>query len=178
MDAQLGRVLDALERGPNAGSTAIILWGDHGFHLGEKMHWRKGALWEVATRVPLLVDVPGVTRPGSKSPRTVSLMDLYPTVVELAGVAPNPAVDARSLVPLLANPTAPWDFPVLTTLSPGNHAVRSERWRYIRYDDGGEELYDHDADPHEWTNLASDARWDDAKRMLGGVMPKTSAPER
>lgn len=155
VDQQLGRVLDALEQGPNAGNTVVVLWSDHGFHLGEKLHWRKFTLWERATRVPLIVAAPGLARAGARCERTVSLLDLYPTLQELCGLTANPALEGRSLVSLLADPQRSWEWPALSTWGAGNHAVRSERWRYIRYRDGTEELYDQRADPNEWTNLAA-----------------------
>jgi arylsulfatase A-like enzyme len=183
-DAMLGRVLDALDAGPHAQNTIVVLWGDHGWHLGEKQHWRKFALWEEATRTPLIFVVPrGVAglpdgaRAGSRCARPVSLMDIYPTLVELCGLARRPEVEARSLAPLLKDPAAPWEWPVLTTHGRGNHAVRSEHWRYIRYSDGSEELYDHQSDPMEWRNLAGDPRHADVKKELARWLPKTDAPD-
>ena len=154
-----------------------MFWSDHGWHLGEKEHWRKFALWEEATRVPLVVVAPGVTRPGTRSERTVSLLDLYPTLVELCGLPQKPELEGESLVPLLKDPAAPWDHPAVTTHGRNNHAVRTERWRYIRYADGTEELYDHDNDPHEWTNLAAESRLDEVKRDLARRLPERNAPD-
>jgi arylsulfatase A-like enzyme len=156
-DAQLGRVLDALDASPHRNNTIIVVWSDHGYHLGEKEHWTKFVLWEKATRVPLLVVAPGVAVPGGVSDRPVSLLDLYPTLVELCDLTPRAGLDGVSLVPWLRVPEAPSSRLVVTTASRGNHAVRSERWRYIRYADGSEELYDHAADPHEWRNIAGDS---------------------
>ena len=155
-DEQLGRILDALDRSPHRDNTIIVIWSDHGYHLGEKDHWTKFVLWEKANRVPLLIVAPGVARAGGASDRPVSLVDLYPTLVELCGLPARPDLDGLSLVPLLRDPAAERPRPALMTENPGNHAVRSDRWRYIRYADGGEELYDHTVDPHEWTNLAGD----------------------
>lgn len=175
VDAMVGRVLDALDAGPSAGNTIVVLVSDHGYHLGQKEHWRKFALWEEATRIPLVIATPdGMSAPG-RSGRTVSLLDIYPTLVELAGLPPQPDLEGRSLAPLLADPEADWDRPVLSTYGPGNHAVRSERWRYIRYADGSEELYDHDADPHEWTNLAGDPAHAAVKRRLAARIPEHEA---
>ncbi len=175
-DTCIGRVLDALEAGGAADRTIIVLWGDHGWHLGEKLHWRKFALWEEATRVPLIVVAPGVTQRGVRCERTVSLLDLYPTLAELC-VAPPPAtVEGRSLVPLLKDPATPWPHPVVTTHGENNHAVRSERWRYIRYSDGSEELYDHDQDPLEWTNLAGRPEHEAVKKELAAHLPTVNAP--
>jgi arylsulfatase A-like enzyme len=176
-DAQIGRLLDALESGPNADDTIVVLWGDHGWHLGEKEHWRKFALWEEATRVPLFLSVPGATSPGTRCDRTVSLLDLYPTLIELCGLPPREELEGRSFVALLPDPTTAWDHPVVTTHGRDNHAVRSERWRYIRYSDGSEELYDHKQDPREWENLAGDPQWNELKASLATHLPKVNAQD-
>ncbi len=176
MDAMIGRLLDGIEKTPQAQNTIIVLWGDHGWNLGQKQHWRKFALWEETTRVPLMITAPGVTRPGQTCARTVNLMDLYPTLVELCGLPERKGVEAVSIAPLLKNPSLPWDHPSVTTYLRGNHSVRTERWRYIHYHDGGEELYNHDADPHEWTNLAADSKYADVKKDLARHLPKTDAP--
>ncbi len=176
-DAQIGRLLDALDASPHGKDTIIVFWGDHGWHLGEKEHWRKFALWEDATRVPLIVVAPGVSSAGTRSERTVSLLDLYPTLVELCGLPTKPELEGESLVPLLKDPAAPRNTPAVTTHGRGNHAARSERWRYIRYADGSEELYDHDNDPREWTNLAGDPSLADVKRELAKWLPEKNAPD-
>src|SRR5690606_6990942 len=131
-------------------------WSDHGFHLGEKDHIEKFALWEKSTHVPLIVVAPGVTSAGSRCQRPVDLTALYPTLLQLCGLPTDDACDGTSLVPLLRDPDAAWQQPAVMTYLRGNHAGRSDRWRYIRYADASEELYDHDADPDEWTNLAGD----------------------
>jgi arylsulfatase A-like enzyme len=123
------------------------LWGDHGWHLGEKQHWRKFALWEEATRAPFVWVVPGVTEPGGVCPRPVDFMSVYPTLLDLCKLPRPGHVTAESIRPLLANPNRKWRGPAITTFKQNNHAIRTERWRYIRYADGGEELYDHRADP-------------------------------
>jgi len=177
VDAMIGRVIDALDSGPHASRTIVVLWGDHGWHLGEKEHWRKFALWEEATRVPLMVVAPGVTKEKSRSARTVSLLDLYPTLVELCDLPRPEWLEGRSLVPLLSNPTSEWDRPVVTTHGLGNHAVRSERYRLIRYADGSEELYDHEKDPREWTNIASLPESKEIIEKLERFLPTKEAPE-
>lgn len=154
VDHYVGEVLAALESSPYAANTIVILFSDHGFHLGEKERWAKRSLWEDGTRVPLIISGSGLPK-GQHSQKPVGLIDLYPTILDLIGADPDPRLEGQSLVPLLYDPARSWDRPVLTNYGPGNHAVRSERWRYIRYNDGSEELYDHNNDPHEWHNLAS-----------------------
>jgi arylsulfatase A-like enzyme len=133
-------------------------------------------LWEECTRVPLVFKVPGLTEKGATCGRPVGLIDLYPTLLDLCGVPQRANLDGQSLVPLLTDPGAAWERPALTTHGQGNHALRSERWRYIRYADGSEELYDHDADPHEWTNLAGDSRYAATKAELAAWLPDSNAP--
>lgn len=174
VDTHVGRLLDALDASEHAGNTIVVLWGDHGWHLGQKQHWRKHALWEVATRTTLIISLPAETRRGGRSPRPVSLIDLYPTLVELAGVPGRSGLDGQSLVPLLENPEAEWPRPVLTTYGYRNHSIRTERWRYIEYHDGGRELYDHHADPNEWTNLASLPEYASVVEELAAFLPKTN----
>jgi arylsulfatase A-like enzyme len=174
-DAMVGRLLDALDRSGRADRTIIVLWGDHGFHLGEKGRWRKMTLWEESTHVPLIIVAPGHTQPGTTTARTVTLMDLYPTLAELTGMEVPGHVEGRSLLPLLDDPNASWDHPALTTYGFNNHAVRTERYRYIRYSDGSEELYDHQTDPNEWTNLAGERRYAALKEELAKEMPADNA---
>jgi len=176
-DAMLGKVLDALDQGPNKDNTIIVLWSDHGWHLGEKLHWRKFTLWEEATRNVFMISVPGVTKPGSKCARGVSLIDIYPTLVDLCGLPPRKELEGISIRPLLKDPSAKWDRPVMTTYRRGNHAVRDERWRYIRYNDGTEELYDRSADELEWRNLAGKPEFRAVKERLAKWLPKTNAPD-
>jgi arylsulfatase A-like enzyme len=176
VDTCLGRVLDALDRSPHARNTVIVLWGDHGWHLGEKQHWRKFALWEEATRTPLVIVTPE-RRTGARCGRPVNLIDLYPTLTELCGVAAAKEQEGQSLVPLLRNPNLKWTRPSLTTHGRENHAVRSERWRYIRYSDGTEELYDHQRDPLEWSNVADRSEYSPVKKELAGWLPKVNAPD-
>ncbi len=175
LDGQVGRVLNALEKSPHKANTIVCLWGDHGWHLGEKEHWRKFALWEESTRAPLLWVVPGLTKPGGRCARTVDFMCIYPTLCDLAGVKTPSHIEGASVRPLLADPAAAWNKPALTTFGQNNHAVRSERWRYIRYADGGEELYDHDVDPYEWTNLAAKPEHSAVKSGLAKFFPAVNA---
>jgi len=182
-DAMVGLLLDALDASPHADNTVVVLWSDHGWQLGEKGHWRKFALWENLTRVVLMFRVPeGVaglpqgTTAGARSGRTVSLLDLYPTLVELAGLPENPELDGQSLVPLLRDPEAEWDRPVISTYQFSEYSIRDERFHYIRYIDGSEELYDVDSDPEEWTNLADDSAYAADKARLGALLPTEPAP--
>ena len=175
-DAMLGRMLDALARSPHRDNTIVALWSDHGYHLGEKWHWHKQSLWNRATHVPFIINAPGVTRPGTRCHRPVGLIDLYPTLTDLTGVPPPPALDGVSLRPLLADPERSWDRPALITYGRGNHAVRAERWSYIRYHDGSEELYDRRQDPNEWINLASRPDHEKVKADLRRWMPVSEAP--
>ena len=177
MDAQLGRLLQALEDSEYADNTIVIIWSDHGWHLGEKEHWRKFALWEEAARVVMMARAPGMTPPGRECQRTVTLLDIYPTVVELCDVQPKGKLEGHSLVPLLKNPDAEWKHPAITTHGRNNHAVRTERWRYIHYANGEEELYDHDNDPMEWKNLAGDPKFANIKKELSQHFPKVNVPD-
>ena len=174
-DAQLGRILDALNAGPHRDNTIVVFWSDHGYHLGEKDHWHKFTLWERSTRVPLIVAAPGMTSSGQACDRPVSLVDLYPTLVEMAGLPPRRENEGRSLLPLLKDPQADWPYSVVTTHGRNNHAIRSEHFRYIRYEDGSEELYDHRSDPNEWKNLADEPAYDEDKKRLAQWLPKTNA---
>lgn len=176
-DACIGRVLAALEKSPYKDNTIVVFWTDHGWHLAEKLHWKKFTLWEEATRTPFIVKAPGVTQPAGRCSRPVSLVDIYPTLIELCGLKENPELDGKSLVPFLKNPEAASVRPALTTYQKGNHSLRSEKWRYTRYSDGTEELYDHEKDPLEWTNLAGDDRCDAVKKQLAEWLPKTDAPD-
>jgi len=174
-DAQIGRLLDALDSSGEADRTVIVLWSDHGYHLGEKEHWEKFALWEKTTHVPYIVVAPGVSVAGTRCDRPVDLMSVYPTLIELCGLSPRDDLDGVSVVPLLKDPATSWDRPALSTYLAGNHALRTERWRYIRYADATEELYDHEIDPHEWYNLADNPRHVALKRDLRRWMPEHDA---
>jgi arylsulfatase A-like enzyme len=176
-DAMIGRLLEALDASAYRENTIIVFWGDHGWHLGEKEHWRKFALWEEATRAPLIWVVPGVTQPNSVCRRTVDFMSIYPTLCELTGITTPAHVEGKSIRTLLSEPDASWEMPALTTHEKDNHAVRSEGWRYIRYADGGEELYDEAADPYEWTNLAKNAELAAVRRDLQRHLPINSAAD-
>ncbi len=183
-DAQFGRLMAALERSPHADNTIVVVWSDHGWQFGEKEHWRKFALWENVLRVVTMIRVPkGVaatlpqgTPAGAQCERIVSLVDLFPTLCELCSVEPQPNLDGRSLVPLLKDATTAWDHPALSAYDFAEFSVRVEGWRYTRYIDDSEELYDEARDPYEWTNLAYDPKYADVKRRLAAHIPATQAP--
>jgi uncharacterized sulfatase len=164
MDEQLGIVLDALDRLALRDNTVIVLWGDHGWHLGEKGMWAKGTLFDVSARAPLLIVDPRLKTAGQACPRTVEFVDIYPTLVDLCGLTAPPGLEGRSLVPLLNHPTANWTKPAFTLVARENWLARSihtERWCYTEWDGGryGVELYDHQADPREMKNLAADPQY-------------------
>lgn len=178
MDEQVGRVLDAVDRLKLREKTIIMFWGDHGYHLGEKGKWSKAySLFEVATRVPFIIAGPGVAK--GVSPRTVQLLDMYPTLVELCRL-PHPykspsRLEGHSLISLLRNPRVRWDYPAFSVVryqGKLGKSVRTERWHYVSWDDGraGQMLLDHANDPHELKNLAADPAYartvDDMRKLL------------
>jgi arylsulfatase A-like enzyme len=179
VDHYVGVVLDALEASPHADNTIVVLFSDHGYHLGEKGLWAKHTLWEESTRIPLIIVTPEQRRgqqPRLPTSQPVSQLDLYPTLVDLAGLPRNPANQGRSLAPLLHDPEAPGFDAIVTTHGYGNHAVRTARWRYIRYEDSTEELYDHWHDQPEWHNLASAPELAHVVTSLRTYLPAHNAP--
>lgn len=175
-DYLVGRVLDALDRSRHADNTIVVFWSDHGYHFGEKHHFAKDTLWERSSRVPLVISAPGVTAPGSTCSRPVSLIDLYPTLLDLCRLPDGVGLEGVSLRPLLEDPGMEWTRPAVMTFRRGNHAVRSERYRYIRYANGDEEFYDHASDPHEWTNLAGDPAHAVEMARHAEWLPEVDAP--
>ena len=175
-DAQLGRLLDALYQSPYADNTIIVFVGDNGWHLGQKQHWAKVTLWNEATRVPMIWAVPHLTKPGSTCDQAVDMMSIYPTLCDLAGIPRPKHVEGVDIKPLLANPAAEWSTPAVSTMLRGNHTVVTADWRYIRYADGTEELYNERTDPHEWTNVAAKAECEGIKEKLAKYLPTTNAP--
>ncbi len=154
VDAQIGRILTALDDAGLAENTIVVVWGDHGWHLGEKNITGKNTLWDDGTRVPLIFAGPGVSR-GGRCMQPAELLDIYPTLNELCGLEARTDLEGISLAPQLRDAATKRERPAITSHNQGNHGIRSERWRYIRYADGTEELYDHHDDPHEWTNVAA-----------------------
>jgi len=171
-DARIGQLLKGLDQSGYAKNTIIILWSDHGWHLGEKEHWHKRTLWHVCTRVPFIVVAPGIGKSQQRSNRPVSLLDIYPTLIELCDLSKQSGLDGISLVPLLRNPRAPREQPAITVSEEWHASVVDDRYRYIRYRDGSEELYDRKADPNEWNNRATDPKLVDIKQRLIGFVPK------
>ena len=160
VDDLVGQIVGALGKSKYADNTIIVLWSDHGFQLGEKGRWAKFSLWERATRVNMLWVAPGVTTPGSSTAKPVNLLDIYPTLASLTGCTPPEGqLEGDDLSVLMKDPDAAWDETTLTTFGYKNYGVRSKQYRYIVYEDGSEELYDHQKDKWEWHNLAGDPEY-------------------
>ncbi|MCY3591127.1 MAG: sulfatase [Acidobacteria bacterium] len=176
-DANVGRVLKALDEGPHAENTVIVLWTDHGWQLGEKNQWRKYTLWERSCRVPIIFAGPGIEAEGEFCDRTAELLDIYPTLADLAGLPGRGDLDGESLRPLLENPEAEWDHPAITSDAPDRNSIRTERWRYTTYPEG-EELYDHDTDPNEWRNLANFPEHAETKQRLQAMLPRNPSRKK
>ena len=180
VDHCLGVLFDALAKSKYAENTIVMIWGDHGWHLSEKMKYGKTDLWEESARVPLIVSVPGVAQPDVKCDGVVNLLDMYPTLVELCGLPANPENEGRSFAPLLKNPTMEWNYPTLTTYKYKNHSLTDGRYRYTWYGgkaDGAEELYDHSIDPLEHKNLAANP---ESKEIIAGFqkyLPTNDEPD-
>ncbi len=173
VDHNVGRLLRQLEKSPYANNTIVVLWSDHGYHLGEKNRFCKHGLWEEATNSPLIV-----AAPNGKSqvcPQPVQLLDIYPTLIDLCGLPKYGKLEGHSLVPLLNDGSKMWKFPAITTYSKNNHSIRTERYRYIVYEDGSEELYDHTNDDNEWNNLANQERFKQIKKELRNYIPTKNA---
>ena len=174
LDAQVGRVLEALEAEGLAENTIVVFWSDNGWHLGSKELFAKTSLWDPATRTPLIFAGPGVSNAGQCS-QPAELLDIYPTLIELCGLPKNDTLDGLSLVPQLMNPQTKRDRPAITTNGPDNHSVRTERFRYTLYGDGSEEFYDMQNDPNEWTNRIADPQYQEEIRNLEQWIPKNAA---
>ena len=176
-DACLGVIFDALQQSPMRDNTIVLVWGDHGWHLGEKMRYRKGSGWRESTRVPLIIRTPPMTR-RQDSDGLVNLIDLFPTLIDFCGLPPKPEIDGRSFARLLDRPDATWNQPTVTIFGPGNASIQDDRWHYIRHRDGTEELYEYRRDPMEWKNLAAstDSEAAEAKSRLAPHYPDSFAP--
>ncbi|MHC4173200.1 MAG: sulfatase [Planctomycetota bacterium] len=182
-DWSAGRVIEALEKSQYANNTIVIFWSDNGYHCGEKNHWEKTTLWEQAALTPMAIRLPGMVNPapapgvgvnhGKGCARPVNTLDLFPTLVDCCALkGPAHRLQGQSLRPLLENPDAAWERPAITTYGRGYFSARDERYRYIQYPDGTEELYDHETDPHEFENLAHRPELEPVKQRLGKWIPK------
>lgn len=175
VDAQVGRLMEALKESGQAENTVIVLWGDHGWHLGEKAITGKNTLWDRGTRVPLIFAGPGVTA-GGRSTQPAELLDIYPTLLDLCGLPARDDLEGLSLKPQLTEAGTKRERPAVTSHNQGNHGVRSENWRYIRYADGSEELYDMQKDPNEWDNLAGKPGYESVIAEHRKWLPKVDLP--
>ena len=182
MDAQVGVLLDALDRHKLLENTVIVFLGDHGYHLGEHGGlWRKMTLFEESAGAPLIIAAPNISGEGKSCDRTVEFVDIYPTLCELCGLPmPKHRLSGKSLVPLLNDPKAKWDKPALTFVQRRKVlgvAISTERWRYIEWDEGrlGTELYGHENDPNEWRNLANDPKFADVVKEMKRLMKERMA---
>ncbi len=176
MDAQVGRLLDALDEQGLTDNTIIVFWSDHGYHLTEHGQWKKQSLFEEVARVPFLLAAPSAKGNGKATERIVELIDIYPTLASLCGLKPPAYIHGNDLTPLLNNPKVKWDYPAYTQLVRSRtiigRSVRTDRWRYTEWDKGkeGAQLYDHRKDPHEYRNLADDPRFAKKRRELSSLL--------
>ena len=175
VDAQVGAVLDALDNSDYADNTIIVLWSDHGYRLGEKGTFAKHCLWEEGTHAPLMMAGPDIPA-GDVVREPVELLSVYPTLLELTGLPPYDRNEGRSLVPLINGQETDSTWYAITTFGMNNHGVRTKDYRYIQYEDGGEELYDHAADPHEWNNVADKEAYQSKKKQLRQYLPSVNTP--
>lgn len=171
VDSQVGRVLNALDENGYQDNTVVVLWSDHGWHLGEKAITGKNTLWDRSTRVPLIFAGPGIAK-SSRCSKPAELLDLYPTLSDLAGLPQPSGLEGHSLKPQLKDANTHRKWPAITTHNHDNHGIRSEHWRYIKYADGSEELYDMRKDPNEWDNLANDPAFDSIKLEHAQFIPQ------
>jgi arylsulfatase A-like enzyme len=175
-DECVGILLDALDKSPYKDNTIVVLWSDHGWHLGEKFHWSKFTLWEEAARCVLICAGPGVAA-GTRCNQPVSLLDIYPTLLEMCGLPAKAGLAGESFVPQIKDPGCQRARPSVTANNQG-FSVRTERWRYIAYNDGSAELYDHEKDPMEWDNLAARPEFAEIMETLKAFVPKNPSPSR
>lgn len=178
-DWVLGQTLDALDASAYAKNTIVVLWSDHGYHIGEKEKLHKRALWTQTVRVPLLISVPGMATAGRNCAAPASLLDIFPTLNEICRLDQKVPQDlaGHSLAPLLKNPDEKWPHVAITSNDIGNAAVSDARYRYIRYADGSDELYDHQTDPREYRNLARQPDLKPVVERLSALLPKSWTPK-
>ena len=175
VDHQAGKVIKALNDSKYADNTIIILWSDHGYHVGEKNRVAKHSLWNESTHVPMIIVLPG-TNKAARCNRPVQLLDLYPTIIDVCGLPANKTNEGHSLKPLLMDPTCKWPHAAITTYARNNHKISTETYRYAHYQDNSEELYDYIKDPNEWHNLALDKNYSTIKEELKVHLPKVNVP--
>jgi choline-sulfatase len=175
VDHYVGELLKSLKESKYADNTIIVLWSDHGFHLGEKLRWEKRSLWDESTRIPLIFAGPGISE-NEICAQPVGLIDLYPTLNDLCGLPSKEGLEGISLKPLLKNPDMEWNRPAITSLGPDSHSVRTGEWRFILYGDGSMELYNHLTDPNEWHNMAYLEEYSIVIEGLKDHLPKYSKP--
>ncbi|KMT66321.1 hypothetical protein XM47_04250 [Catenovulum maritimum] len=174
-DAAIGKILDGLNNSPYKDNTVVVLWGDHGFQLGTKERWEKFTLWHQGSNTPYIIKVPGVKPSVTKTP--VSLVDLYPTLVDITGFKAPKRLSGHSLLPLMKAPDQVWQYPAITSYQEGNNGIRWQEWNYIRYRDGAEELYNLKSDPNEYHNLANEAEHQALIQELRKWLPKVEVPQ-
>jgi arylsulfatase A-like enzyme len=175
MDSQIGRLLDALDASGEASNTVVVLWSDNGWHLGEKDITGKNSLWKPSTRVPLILAGPGV-KTGGRCAQPAELLDIYPTLIDLCGFPAKPELEGHSLKAQLKNDKAKRLWPAITTANQNNHSIVTDKWRFIQYADGSQELYNDQKDPNEWNNLAADPKY---KKVIGELkkwLPEINRP--
>ena len=175
VDHYVGTILNALDSSAYADNTIVVLWSDHGYHLGEKNRFAKHSLWQEATQVPLIISGPGLPQ-NQTCHKPVELLDLYPTLLDLCQLPPNTRNEGESLQPLLLDPNSIWGNPAITTYGWNNHSICTDDFRYIRYEDGSEEFYDHRTDKNEWKNLAGNAQYQTTKEALKDYFPQLNSP--
>lgn len=175
-DAQVGAIYDALQKSKYSDNTIIVFWSDHGYHMGSKGLMHKFTLWEESTKIPFIMKVPGITKAGKQIKQPVDVMNVYPTLLALCNLPEKKNLDGRNMTELLANPEIDWKYPAITEHRRGQVAIRTANWRYIRYADKSEELYDRIKDPNEWTNLAADRQYENVLEEHRKWIPKTFAP--
>ncbi len=175
VDAQIGRILKTLEDEGLSDNTIVVVWGDHGWHLGEKLITGKNTLWERSTRVPLIFAGPGVAK-GGRCIQPAELLDIYPSLIDLCQLKPRDDLEGHSLMPQLKNADTTREWPAITSHNQGNHAVRSLRYRFIHYADGSEELYDMEKDPKEWNNIVNDESMKSVVEEHRRWLPKIDLP--
>ena len=173
VDHQVGEVINALENSNHADNTIVLLWSDHGYRMGEKSTFAKHCLWEEATKAPLLIS--GLELPKNKKINIpVEMLSIYPTLLELCGLPPYERNEGKSLVNYIKDDITNEKPVAITTFGMNNHSIRSENYRYIQYEDGSEELYDHRKDPNEWNNLALFEDLTPIKEELKALLPTTN----